>query len=59
MKTTKYYHKKSDVVAFERVKEEGYYVFSNKRNVIIADGFKTENEAKKFIYDYGLKYQII
>jgi antirestriction protein len=35
--------------------EEGYYVFSNKRNVIIADGFKTENEAKKFMYDYNLK----
>ena len=35
--------------------EEGYYVFSNKRNVIIADGFKTENEAKTFMYDYNLK----
>jgi hypothetical protein len=34
------------------LKKEGYYVFSNKRNVIIADGFKTENEAKNFMYDY-------
>ena len=32
-----------------------YAVFSNKRNVIIADGFKTENEAKVFMYDYNLK----
>jgi antirestriction protein len=36
--------------------EEGYYVFDNKRNVIIADSFKTEKEAEKFLYDYGLKY---
>jgi hypothetical protein len=34
------------------LKQEGYYVFSNKRNVIISDGFKTENEAKTFMYDY-------
>ena len=32
-----------------------YAVFSNKRNEIIADGFKTENEAKVFMYDYNLK----
>lgn len=32
-----------------------YAVFSNKRNVTIADGFKTENEAKVFMYDYNLK----
>jgi antirestriction protein len=33
-----------------------YAVFSNKRNVIIADGFKTKEEAEKFIYDYALTY---
>ena len=40
----------------EMMNDGNYAVFSNKRNVIIADGFKTENEAKKFMYDYGLKY---
>jgi len=33
-----------------------YAVFSNKRNVIIADGFETEKQAKDFIYDRGLQY---
>jgi hypothetical protein len=32
--------------------EKGFYVFSNKRNEIIADGFKTEAEAKEFMYNY-------